>query len=84
MPAPHPCGEIAILHLLASDLRKVKSMLEGAGRKTTLLSTNDREELFVEPDPRDGFAFLVQEGSVNAWLPERMNRTGERIEIEEG
>lgn len=82
IPAPHPCGEIGILHLLASDLRKVKSMLEGAGRRVTSMSNDGQEELFVEPDPRDGFAFLVREGTVNAWLQERMNLTGERIEIE--
>ena len=81
MPAPHPFGEIAILHLLASDLQKVKSMLGNAGLQTINFTDSGREALFVEPDPRDGFAFAVEEASVNAWLQQRTQRTGERIEI---
>lgn len=79
--APHPCGETAVLHLLASNPQKVKSMLENAGRRIISITDNGRDALFVEPDLRDGFAFTVREGSVNAWLQERMQRTDEKIEV---
>lgn len=84
LPAPHPYGELAILHLLASDLQKVKSMADNAGRRTTTITSNGQEEqLFIEPDPRDGFIFVVREQPINTWIQERMDRTGERIEFEE-
>lgn len=81
-PAPHPHGELAVLHLLAIDLQTVKGMLESAGRQVRNISINGREELFVEPDPRDGFAFAVREQPVETWLQERMDQTEEKIEVE--
>ncbi|MCK7485404.1 MAG: hypothetical protein MZU97_07475 [Bacillus subtilis] len=81
-PAPHPHGELAVLHLLATDLQTVKRMLESAGRQVRKISNNGREVLFVEPDPRDGFAFAVREQPAETWLRERTDRTGEKIEIE--
>jgi len=83
IPAPHPYGEMAVLHLRAANLQTVKTMLEHAGRRITQISNRGRKELFVEPDERDGFAFAVKEQSINTWLQERMDRTGETIDIEE-
>jgi hypothetical protein len=33
------------------------------------------------PDPRDGFAFLVQQLPAGIWLQERIAQTGEKLEI---
>lgn len=83
MPAPYPYGELALLHLLASDLQTVQTMMEQAGRRTIPISEGGREELLVEPDARDGFVFAIRQQPVEMWLGERTARTGEKLEIEE-
>jgi hypothetical protein len=80
-PASHSAGELAHLHLLASDLRRAKRMMEQAGRQPTPIVASGEERLLVAPDPRDGFAFVIQQQPVELWLQERMVRTGEKLEL---
>jgi hypothetical protein len=81
VPAAHPAGEIALLHLLASDLRRAKRMMEQAGRRTAPISASGEERLLVMPDPRDGLAFVVQQHPIELWLQERVVQTGEKLEL---
>ncbi len=81
--ANHPFGEIAILHLYATDLEKVIAMLREAGRETVSLYDDliGREGTLVLPDIRDGLTFLVTEYSIQTWLDERTSITGEYLEV---
>jgi hypothetical protein len=65
-PAPHRFGELAILHVLATDLRRVHSALVGCGREFIPIdpTSNDEPGLFVPPDAQDGFSFVVTEQPV--------------------
>jgi hypothetical protein len=81
-PAPHAWGEIALVHLLAEDLGTVEATMQAAGRKATWLHRSDGEDLLLEPDARDGFAFVVRRQPVESWRRERMERTGENLELE--
>lgn len=80
-PHPLPQRELALLHLLATDLQVVKAMMEGAGRRTTALFVEGEEALLVTPDPRDGFVFLIFQQPAEAWLRERIGCTGERLNL---
>jgi hypothetical protein len=62
-PAPHRFGELAIVQILATDLRRVHSALVGAGREFIPIDPrfSDAPGLFVPPDPQDGFSFVVTE-----------------------
>ena len=80
-PFPYPVGELAILHLLASDLRVVKTMTEEAGRRTCPVLVGGEEELLIAPDARDGLVFAVRQRPIEMWLRERTGRTGERLEL---
>jgi hypothetical protein len=79
IPRQPPYGDLALLHLLATDLRTVKKMLEASGRPTISISHSGEERILIEPDPRDGFAFLVQERPAEPWLQQRIAQTGERL-----
>jgi len=81
IPSQPPYGDLALLHLLATDLRTVKKMLEASGRQTISIRHSEEEQILIEPDPRDGFAFLVQERPAGPWLQERIVQTGERLVI---
>jgi hypothetical protein len=80
-PPPHPCGELALLHLLATDLSKAQAMLEAAGRRIDAISVAGHSELLVTPDERDGFAFLIRQQPAETWLEDRLRRTGEKLTL---
>lgn len=81
IPAPHVYGEIAVLHLLASDLDTVKRILEQAGRRVFSREMEGHTELVITPDVRDGFIFSIRQQSTELWSQERMARTGEKIKL---
>jgi len=82
-PAPHATGELAVFHLLASDLATARAMLEHAGRGVT--ATTDAQgrltSLFVAADPRDGLVYEIRQRPPEDWLRERIARTGEQLEF---
>jgi hypothetical protein len=78
-PAPHCYGEIAVLHLLASNLVAAKNILEQSGRQVFTIEIDDHEVLLIAPDGRDGFIFSLRQQAVEIWAQERMARTGEKI-----
>jgi hypothetical protein len=79
--AAHACGEMALVHLLATDLEQVRMHIEQAGRSVIRHYANGQEALWIEPDVRDGVTFLVQERPAAVWLRERIAHTGERIHL---
>jgi hypothetical protein len=81
--APHPCGELALLELLATDLTKMRGTLERAGRRLTPYSSYGQEALLIEPDARDGVVLLVRQQPIADWLQERSRRTGEQLVIQQ-
>jgi hypothetical protein len=81
LPFAYPIGELGLLHLLASDLRVAKIMLEQAGRRTFPVPVRGEEELLIAPDARDGFSFIIRQRPVEVWLAERMVRTGEKLKL---
>ena len=83
VPSPHPQGELAVLHLLASDLDTVHTMLEQAGRRISPVSEGGEDGLLIAPDVRDGFTFLVRQRPIENWLQERIGKTGERLQLAE-
>ena len=83
VPSPHSQGELAVLHLLASDLDSTQRMLEQASRRTSSVSVGGEEALLIAPDVRDGFTFLVQQQPIESWLHERIGRTGEKLQLVE-
>ncbi|HXN03085.1 MAG TPA: VOC family protein [Candidatus Dormibacteraeota bacterium] len=62
-PALHRFGELAILHVLATDLQRVQSALVGSGREVIPVDppSTDEPGLFLPPDAQDGFSFVVTE-----------------------
>ncbi len=82
-PAPHKYGELAVFHLLASDLGVARDMLERAGRQVIAAPDTEsgQERLLVPPDPRDGLFFEVRECPPEEWQRKRMAQTGEQIEL---
>jgi hypothetical protein len=76
-PAPHPLGELALVHLLAEDLGRFESCLEAANRRVLRLA----DELLVPAGLHDGFASLVTQRPAAPWLAERMVLSGERLEL---
>ena len=80
-PFLHPGGELALLHLLASDLSAAKRMLEQSERRLASIVVKGEEELLIAPDARDGFTFIIRQQSVEIWLRERMVRTGEKLQL---
>jgi hypothetical protein len=81
IPHPLPHGELALLHLLATDVQAVKNLMEQAGRRSFPVSVAGGEALLVAPDVRDGFVFVVRQQPVETWLRERVGRTGERLKL---
>ena len=78
---PHDSGNIAALHLLASDLDKAKAMLGSSGNSA--LSAENSEQSHVKmSDPRDGLTFIIREYPIDRWCNERMALTGERIAVD--
>jgi hypothetical protein len=69
------------LHLLATDLGRMRTVLEQAGRHVIPHVAHGQEVHLIEPDARDGVAFLVQQHPIAIWLEERMARTGEQLTI---
>ena len=67
MSFPHAFGEIALLHLLAADLKVAKKMLEQAGRQTLPLFVGGEEKLLIAPDERDGFVFIIGQQPIEMW-----------------
>jgi Glyoxalase-like domain len=65
-PAPHRFGELAILDVLATDLRRVRSALVRSGREFIPIdpAAGDEPRLFVPPDTDDGFSFVVTQQPV--------------------
>lgn len=76
--APHDQGEMALLHLLAESLDTVESMLTEAGRT---VEQRPGGELFVDPDPQEGFTFVVTEMPAEEWANARGSLTGESFSI---
>jgi hypothetical protein len=83
VPSPHSHGELAVLHLLASDLAAVQATMEQAGRGTFPVSAEEQDALLIAPDVRDGFTFLVRQHPIEIWLQERTRRTGEKLQLVE-
>jgi hypothetical protein len=83
METPHPCGEVALLELLATDLTQMRMVFEQAGRCLTPDTVNDQEALLIEPDPRDGVTLLVRQQPIADWLQARTARTGEQLVIQQ-
>lgn len=81
IPASHSFGDIAFLNLLATDLDLAKHVLERAGRRTVSISDGNDDQLLIEPDPRDGFTFLVRQMPADIWLRDRTALTGEKLVI---
>lgn len=81
IPTPHAFGELAVLHLLASNLNTAKKMLEQSGRQVFSIEMEGHEELLIIPDVRDGFVFSIQQQPIEIWSQERMARTGEKIKF---
>jgi hypothetical protein len=79
--ASHPAGEIALLHLLATELSVAKRMMAQAGKGTASVSVRGEERLLVAPDPHDGFGFVIQQQPPEVWLQERIARTGEKLQF---
>jgi hypothetical protein len=81
--SPHPCGDLAVLHLLATDLTRAGLLLERAGRQIMPLREGraGAPGLLVVPDPRDGFMFAIAERPVAGWLRERTALTGEQLAV---
>lgn len=79
IPASHAFGELAVLHLLSSNLDTAKKILEQSGRQVFSKKKNEFEELFITPDSRDGFIFSVRQQPVEIWSQERTSRTGEKF-----
>jgi len=82
VPSSHSFGELAFIHLFASDLHFAKTMIKQSGRQTFLVKAREVEELLVAPDGQDGFTFIIQQQPVDTWLHERMKRTGEKLKLE--
>jgi len=80
-PSPTPYGELAILHLLASDLSIAKSMIEKSGKQVISKDIRGIEELLIPPDARDGFIFSIRQQPVEIWLKDRMARTSETLSL---
>ena len=59
--------EIALIHLLAADLKRAGAVLR---RNKFKLRPDDRR-LFVGPQKHDGFAFVVTEKQIQTWRKER-------------
>lgn len=81
-PSSHPAGELALIHLLASDLGTAKKKMEQSGRRTFPIVTGGEGALLIAPDPRDGFTFLVRQLPVEVWLQERISKTGENLKLD--
>jgi hypothetical protein len=77
--AVHRYGELALLQLLATDLKQMRMLLERAGRRLTRYTAYGQETLLIEPDARDGVVLLVRQQPIATWLHERMARTGEQL-----
>jgi len=77
--SPHVYGDLALVHILATDLEQARIVLEHAGRRVIPHTTNGQEALLIKPDPRDGVTFLVLQQPIAIWLQERTARTGEQI-----
>jgi hypothetical protein len=62
-PAPHRFGELAILHVLATDLERASAAVVGAGRDVVPVprGSGGGRSIFLPPSPRDGFSFVVSE-----------------------
>ena len=84
VPFSQPVGEIAMLHMLASDLGAAKATVEQSGRQTSTVVLGGEEALLVAPDARDGVGFTVEQQPVEKWLQERTARTGETLDMLQG
>jgi hypothetical protein len=82
--SPHPFGELAVIHMLANDLDKAEEMVAEMGRNATRLpdKRTGADTVIVPPDERDGFTFAITERPVEEWLRERVEITGERLELD--
>jgi hypothetical protein len=76
--APHTSGAIGALHLLATDLNKVETMVGG---NTHRIRVKECELLIIPPDAQDGLTFVVREYPIEQWLEERTAQTGEKIVV---
>jgi len=82
-PAPHPFGEIAVIHLLAENLNCAAEMVKQVRRDTTrrLDGHNGQDTLILPPQPCDGYMFAITARPLKEWAAERAARTGEMFEI---
>jgi hypothetical protein len=80
--SPHPFGEIAVIHLLATDLDKAEETI-GAARQATRIpdKLTGADTLLVPPDARDGFTFAVTGRPIEEWIRWREGVTGDKIEL---
>jgi hypothetical protein len=60
MASPQGCGDIGALHLLVSDAGKAQTML-GTGVRRIQHAAANGQVLVIQPDARDGLAFIIHE-----------------------
>ncbi len=84
-PAQHQAGEVAALHLLATNLAHVRATFEGQARVVRDLRDDDLDlrGLLIEADPADGFVFVVTQRGVHEWLEARRAVTREALTLEQ-
>lgn len=76
-PAPHDAGEVAVLHLLVTDLDRFAELTSAAGRTVG----RQGDAAVLEPEPSDGLRFSATQRPVEDWLAERTTVNGERIVV---
>lgn len=74
-------GEIALVHLWSDDLDLSEDAFRRGGRAPRRTAGLDGPELFVPPDPRDGFAFAIAARPIADWVSWRCELTGEPISL---
>jgi hypothetical protein len=80
--SPHPYGEIAVLHLVATDLDRAEETI-GAARQVARVpdKRTGEDTLLVPPDERDGFTFAITQRDPEEWARWREGITGERLQV---
>ena len=74
-------GEIALVHLLATDLKECRRTLRDTGWVTRLLehTNNGHRTLWAKPDSESELAFHITEQPVEEWIKVRIAITGESL-----
>ena len=80
--APHPYGELAVVHVLAERLERAEAWLRRAGLPVRRLDRPAAEPtLLCGPTPSDGFLLAMTQRPAAQWAAERRSTTGEELEV---